>query len=363
VILANLLVARGARTLVLAGRRGATPELGAMQARGARVHVRAADVSDAAALARLLAEIDRDLPPLAGIVHAAGVLHDGTIGGLDRADPLGGAFGRTLGPKLDGGLNLHAATCRRPLDFMLLVSSAAVLLDSPGQGAYAAANAFLDALAEWRSRQELPTMSLRLGLVAGSTMLEQATQAGRDLASLGIVPLTEAEVAAAIPALWAEGKAVATLMGLCAERWAAAHPAASVRAYLSPLLPAEAPSLPEQSFEQRFGTGADAVHALGDALRSIVAAVTHARATEIAFDQPLRELGVDSLMTLQIRDQIGRQVGVTPRITDFWTYPTIDAFARHLAGRLGLTGAADTPASPVKSVVRDALADKWAKYL
>jgi acyl transferase domain-containing protein/acyl-CoA synthetase (AMP-forming)/AMP-acid ligase II/aryl carrier-like protein len=372
-IFARMLVARGARTLVLLGRGGARAEaeapLAALAAAGARVLLRQADVANAAALAGVLAEIDRDLPPLAGVVHAAGVLEDGMLAALDPRDPLAGAFGRVLAPKLDGGWNLHLATRGRALDFTVLVSSASLLLGSPGQGAYAAANGFLDALAAWRCRNGLPTLSLRLGIVAGSTMAARAAASGRDLAAEGVPPLSEAELLAALPALWGEGQPTATLLALRAEDWLARYPSAAAHAWFAPLLsapaePAEgAASLPSPA--ERFGTGPASVAALRRELTAIVASVIHAPAGDLAPDQPLRELGVDSLMTLQIRNEIVRRLGCAVRITAFWAHPTIDAFARHLAGELGLLAAAPPapePTAPPRSV-REALADKWEKYL
>jgi myxalamid-type polyketide synthase MxaE and MxaD len=361
---ARWLVGRGARTLVLVGRGSAHAEaaapIAALKAAGARVLVRRADVTDAAALAGVLAEIDRDLPPLLGVVHAAGVLEDGMLAGLDAEDPLAGAFGRVLAPKLDGGWNLHRATLGRPLDFTLLVSSASLLLGSPGQGAYAAANGWLDALAAFRSRNGMPTLSLRLGMVAGSTMAMRAAAAGRDLAAEGVPPLAEAELAAALPGLWAEGGAVANLLAFRPQDWAAHHPFAAMRAWLAPLLPApEEPAEALPSPAERFGRGSAALAGLKRELTAIVAAVIRAPAEDLAGDQPLREFGVDSLMTLQIRNEIVRRIGCPVRITAFWAHPTIDAFARHLAGELGLL---EEPVAAPRSV-REALADKWEKYL
>jgi hypothetical protein len=276
------------------------------------------------------------------------------------AAPLAGALDRVLAAKLDGGWNLHLATRGRALDFTLLISSASVLLGSPGQGAYAAANGFLDALAEFRCREGMPTLALRLGIVAGSAMAARAAAAGRDLAAEGVPPIGEAELAAAVPALWGEGQPTATLLAFRAEDWVARYPSAAARAWFAPLLPApteQAAAAPPPA--ERFGSGPAAVAALGRELADIVAAVTRAPAGELAHDQPLRDLGVDSLMTLQIRNEIVRRIGCPVRITAFWAHPTIEAFARHLADELGLLG----EAQPAAHGVTAALADKWEKYL
>jgi len=160
---ASWLVDQGARYLVLAGRRGASSEaaraaVAALQAAGAEVLAVAADVSRAEDVAGLLAAAANRFPPLAGILHLAGVLDDGVLlkQDLERLD-------RVMAPKVAGAWNLHILASRLPLDFFVVFSSAAGLLGAPGQANYAAANAFLDALMHYRRRQGLPALSIDWG--------------------------------------------------------------------------------------------------------------------------------------------------------------------------------------------------------
>src|SRR5262249_43144894 len=140
---ASWLVERGARTLLLTGRGGATaevePALSALPAKGARVIVSRSRAGVRAQIDRLFAEIDYTLPPLRGVLHLAGVLDDGIAIHLDRA-----RMWSVLSPKLHGAWNLHTRTAGRQLDFFVLFSSVASMIGSPGQANYAAANAFLD---------------------------------------------------------------------------------------------------------------------------------------------------------------------------------------------------------------------------
>jgi hypothetical protein len=117
-----------------------------------------ADVSQADQLAAVLSEIDRTLPPLRGVIHAAGVLDDGVL-----LQQNGARFERVSAPKVDGAWNLHVLTRTRPLDFFVNFSSVASVLGSSGQGNYAAANAFLDALAHYRQALGLPGQSINWG--------------------------------------------------------------------------------------------------------------------------------------------------------------------------------------------------------
>jgi NAD(P)-dependent dehydrogenase (short-subunit alcohol dehydrogenase family)/acyl carrier protein len=160
--IAERMVKRGARNLVLAGRSGgssrARRRVQELEEAGARVVVAQADVSRAGDVERLIGEIRSGLPPLGGIVHAAAVLDDGI---LLRQDSR--RLAAVMAPKAIGAWNLHQQTRELPIDFFLLFSSAASLLGWYGQGTYAAANAFLDALAHHRRAQGLPAVSINWG--------------------------------------------------------------------------------------------------------------------------------------------------------------------------------------------------------
>jgi acyl transferase domain-containing protein len=156
------LVAAGARHLALAGRRepsaAARHAIAELERQGASVTVLQADIGDPRQASTMCQEIARTMPPLAGVLHAAGVIDDAMIPGqtLDR-------FKTVMAPKVRGAWNLHVLTARLPLDFFVLFSSGAALLGSPGQSNYAAANSFLDALAALRHARGLPALSINWG--------------------------------------------------------------------------------------------------------------------------------------------------------------------------------------------------------
>ncbi|MBT7303910.1 MAG: SDR family NAD(P)-dependent oxidoreductase, partial [Victivallales bacterium] len=160
--LAEWLVDAGARHLVLLGRSGASPEarlaIGDLEQHGVRVAVHSCDVSWRDQVAEVLATVRAEMPPLRGLFHLAGVLDDGILREQTRE-----RFDRVLAAKAMGAWHLHELTREDPLDAFVLFSSAASLLGSPGQGNYAAANAFLDALAHHRHGEELPALSVNWG--------------------------------------------------------------------------------------------------------------------------------------------------------------------------------------------------------
>src|SRR5262249_34104842 len=156
------MVEHGAVHVVLAGRRDPSGEareaLHRLEQSGALVLYSQTDVADAAAVARMLQEVRSTMPPLGGIIHAAGALADAFLLRQDAA-----TLRRVLAPKIQGAWNLHTQTQDCRLDFFVCFSSVAALLGSPGQGNYAAANASLDALAHHRRALGLPVLSINWG--------------------------------------------------------------------------------------------------------------------------------------------------------------------------------------------------------
>ncbi|MEK8142963.1 beta-ketoacyl reductase [Streptomyces sp. M10(2022)] len=185
----HLVQSYDSRDLLLVSRRGGAAEgvaelVGDLEAAGARVRVEACDVADREQLAGLVGSLER---PLTAVVHAAGVLDDGVIESLT---PL--QLERVMRPKLDAALHLHELTAGMELSAFVLFSSVAALVGSPGQGNYAAANAFLDALAAVRRADGLPATSLAWGLWANETgmtgALDEAEIARLERMGTGALP-------------------------------------------------------------------------------------------------------------------------------------------------------------------------------
>jgi len=172
---ATWMAQRGARHLVLLGRSEPSPRakgiVDQMQDEGIDVVIEQADVSDPAQLEQVFLRIDRNMPMLRGVIHAAGVLDDGALLNLDPV-----RMKNVMAPKVEGAWNLHTATANRPLDFFVLFSSAVSVLGSPGQGNYAAASAYLDAMAYFRRHMGLPAISINWGPWAEVGLAAEATE-------------------------------------------------------------------------------------------------------------------------------------------------------------------------------------------
>jgi acyl transferase domain-containing protein/acyl-CoA synthetase (AMP-forming)/AMP-acid ligase II/acyl carrier protein len=354
---ASWLVAAGARHLVLLGRQGGglgAPELAALEAAGARVLTRSVDVADEAALLALLAEASTSLPPVAGIVHAAGVVDDRLLRDLD-----GERLERVLWPKVAGAWALHRATRGLDLDFFVLFGSLAGALGSAGQGSYAAGNAFLDGLAHARRAWGLPALSLDWGPWASGMALETDSSDRARWQRSGLGLLAPEQGLALLGQALASPAVQAIVAAVDWRQLAAALPV--LRAMVAPLagqaaLPA-AQAVPPSALRSRLDAALPEARAelLVAHVRTEVGRILRLdRAEALDRGQPLMDLGLDSLMTIELRDSLSRLVGRALPATLLFKYPTIAALANFLEQELW--GEALMPSGPSESELADAAA-------
>jgi myxalamid-type polyketide synthase MxaB len=348
------LVEQGARHLVLIGRNApgaaAREALKELESAGAGITVAAADVAKRAELESVLNALDKSIP-LAGVVHAAGVLNDGILIHQNAS-----RFAQVMAPKVAGTWNLHELTQDQPLEFFILFSSIVAIAGSPGQGNYAAANAFLDAFAHYRRSLGLPALSINWGAWADTGMASQSSSRDRQRwIDQGIVPIPPDRGLECMTQLLADGTVQASVLPMRWERFLsqfsegvepplyaevergpAAKPAVSSMTRLLDQLKVAAPN-------QRRSLLADyvrnqAVKTMGlDALQPIDS------------QQPLSELGLDSLMAVEIRNALGMIVGRTLPVSLLYDYPTIDALTNFLAEQMpgfGVESESKTPPQP-----------------
>ena len=331
---AQWLVDQGARHVVLVGRRGPSSEAQAvirqLERCGAHIHVWQADVSKSVDVASLLQEVQTSMPLLRGIVHAAGTLDDGVLLQQDMK-----RFDRVMAPKIMGAWNLHVLTRGVHLDFMIFFSSAAALLGAAGQGNYAAANAFLDALAHYRRSLGLPGLSINWGPWAAGGMAAGLPQRHQSrFAMQGIKPLTS-EQGLAILEQALEREAVQ--VGAIPVNWATClqgHERYRQWPFLERLRPSDAlPAEPLPTLRHQL----EAV-AVSERRTLLVAHIRTAVASVLGFHavapidtrQALSTLGIDSLMAVDLKNRLEFSVGCALRPTLVFDYPTVDAIADYL---------------------------------
>ena len=339
-VVARWLAERGAGRIVLAGRRGVTaeaaPTLAALRAMGSEVVAEALDVTDEGALRSLLERLRLDGPPLRGVIHSAGVLDDA---GLTQQDAA--RFAKVFGPKVRGGWLLDTLTRSDPLDLFVLFSSAASVLGSPGQANHAAANSFLDLLARERQSRGLPGLSINwgawaeVGAAAGRGVTERLAAQGLGAVTpvqglMALERLIEGEGAqvAVLPIDWrryvehlGSGASLAFLSDVRGSAAVAAAPA--VRSAAAPTV-----DLRRQLEEAPPGRWRPMVSAFvrERALRAL--GVDPSRTVDPRM--PLGDMGLDSLLAVELRNTLGTAIGRSLPATLLFDYPTIDALTDYL---------------------------------
>ncbi|MDT0378446.1 SDR family NAD(P)-dependent oxidoreductase [Streptomyces sp. DSM 42041] len=354
--LARDLVRRGARHLLLVGRRPrsalagpATALLEELDAAGAQVAYAAADCGDGPQLAEAL-RVLHEMPPVRGVVHAAG-----SIARTPLAEAATGDFADALHGKFSGAWWLHLLSRDWPLDFFVNVSSVSAVWGTEGYGAYAAANGGLDATAAIRTATGLPTVSIAFGPWDLDGMADAETRA--TLARMGVSPVRPGEGCAALTGSGPAGGAHLVACRLDADRFTTVMNAVRPRPLLGTLTTGGADEAgPEGKTDGSAADGpGEGEHA---ARRAVLAAPEHRRpvvaaehagrilAEILGYDDPAAlpgetgflDLGLDSIMAVDAAHDLGVAFGVDVGIGDVFGHPSLLRLAAHLTERLSDSG-------------------------
>ena len=339
---AKWLVERGARHLVLVGRRpagvAAIEPLTELM-RTAKVHCIQADVTRAEEVARVLAEVAAQLPPVRGIIHAAGLFDASLMENLSWA-----RFAEILRPKLAGAWNLHQQTRDLPLDFFLCFSSMASVLPSPGQAHYAGANAFLDALAHARRAAGLPALAINWGPWAEVGMGQRLTgDLRRRWQSLGLPEIETAGGLTALAELLGADVPQVSVMPIEWNKLFHLYPAGLEPPFLTRIAQQERRREPPSPEWQRLceqlrkAQRKEQDHLLAQYAKQQVAGVLGLDpAQPIAHTTGFFELGMDSLMAVELRNRLQRDLGDTHPVpvTLVFDAPTLAALVEYLRDKV-----------------------------
>ncbi|MFG3250381.1 SDR family NAD(P)-dependent oxidoreductase [Streptomyces sp. NPDC048187] len=332
-LVARWLAERGAGAVVLTSRSAPGADTrAALDALtdefGTRVEVVCGDLAEPGVADTLVRAATDTGCPLRGVVHAAAVVEDATVARLSAA-----LLEKVWRPKATGAWLLHLATAGQELDWWVTFSSAASLLGNPGQGAYAAANAWLDEFTSWRRAQGLPATCVNWGPWA-------EVGRGAGMAERGYAMIGPAEGLDALERLLAHDRARTAYTPVDLPRWLDSFPATGRTAFFAELaapaagtdtdtsqgvLPAalreaEDPQQRQQIVQER--------------VVEHVAAVLRLTADRFDADTSLVTLGLDSLMAIALRNRMQRDVGLEIPTTVMWTHPTPRALTRYLLARL-----------------------------
>ncbi len=304
---ANWMADRGARHLVLVGRRGAATEearaaVAALTARGISVVAEAADVTRREDVERTFDRIAREMPPVRGILHAAMVIDDALISQLDPD-----RIARVMAPKVVGAWHLHERSLELDLDFFVMFSSMAALLGSPGQGNYVAANSFLIALAAHRHRLGKPALAVDWGRIGDTGYVARNAEVGHRLDRMGLLGMPVARATEMLGHLIVSDANHVGLVRVDWQAWTGTGDG-SVPNRLSELSEGAAGA----SDRGRQGLGeillsapeGERLDLLVSMLRDQVANVLRASASDLDVERPLTDLGLDSLMAIDLINRI-----------------------------------------------------------
>jgi NADPH:quinone reductase-like Zn-dependent oxidoreductase len=339
---ARWMVREGARNVVLMGRRAPQPKakavLNELARNGARIEIESCDVSDEAELAALLDRISKSMPPLRGIIHAAGLLDDGML-----ELQTWSRFVSVMAPKVLGAWNLHRLTLEAELDFFVLYSAAATLIGSSGQGNYAAANAFMDGLAHHRKAKGLPALSIDWGAWADIGMAARlATKDTERWSERGLRPIQLVEGMAKLGEMLVSPRAQILAARIDWSRMFASPTFGRVPSLFSEIVKLSGTAV---SKTEKGRSGSDnfvrylSAEPVGRQLAILKSHVESAASRALGATsgrsldplRPLHELGLDSLTSVELRNALATSLGCSLPATLLFDYPTIESLAHYLA--------------------------------
>jgi acyl transferase domain-containing protein/surfactin synthase thioesterase subunit/acyl carrier protein len=355
---AKWLISKGARHLVLTGRNASSAAaqdvFSAAEIDGAAIHVVAADISRDEDVRRLIQTIKNELPPLKGVVQSAGVLDDGILAQLnwDRCAPL-------FEPRVYGSWLLHEYTKALDLDFFIFKSSLLSLLGSAGQGNYTASSAFLDSLAAHRRAADLPATAINWCAWSGGGLATVSGARGEQMwSSLGVEFVSPDLAMQAFDKLMRRD---VDQIAVAVAGWPTYAGKVGNPPFLAELLNRNEVLGSAKSAQEKISPDAPPMAVNGQARQQLLSRLQQHIMAKLGFaeaidpDQPLNELGLDSLMSVALSNSLEKEFGIPVSVRELIQGPTInqlvDGVLRELAGSFSAQGDYTPGSAPVATPV------------
>ncbi|MEO6828376.1 MAG: SDR family NAD(P)-dependent oxidoreductase [Acidobacteriaceae bacterium] len=375
---ARWLAIRGARKIILAGRSAQPgepyPIASELRAQGVEVVIERADVASFEQMQQLFERMRAAGPQLTAVFHAAGVVEDAVL-----QTTTWNSYREATAPKIQGAWNLHRLTQNDPPPLMVFFSSAASILGSPGQGSYAAGNAFLDAVAQHRASHGMRTLSVNWGAWAATGMAARLSpELAARSARQGSTPMEPADALRALQSAVERGSPQVAILDMNWQRFLGERmrPDAAFFADLD-----RSDALGEKRREDSSRATKAAVGIL-DQIRSAVpfdrTAVLSAHVKNCARhvlgldedaviqdDVPLQDVGLDSLMALEMRNDLAPSLGLTLTAGLLFDYPSVDQLTQYLLGLLEKSESGGSSVTGTDNALEavDVLSDEEAERL
>ncbi|MEO8268885.1 MAG: type I polyketide synthase, partial [Aureliella sp.] len=359
-VIARWLVSRGVSSLVLSGRSklpsaAARQTIAELRQTNCRVTHLPVDIADPSQVRSVLATIAKELPPLRGVLHAAMVLEDKLLADLDDE-----TLQRVLRPKVLGGWNLHQQTQHLPLDYFILFSSLSSVFGHAGQANYAAANAFLDSLAYYRCAQGLPATVMNWGHLGEVGYLAERKQLGKRLERQGVLSFSVKQATDCLEYALQNHELQASVLRIDWSVWRGLGVTQRVSPRFAHLQRDNGSSAAAANAEWvaadqlRCMSSTERAEMIEKTLRVKTGNLLGISAEQLPADRALLELGLDSLMAVELRNWIERQFEVNVPIASLMRSESLrqvislicDELGRHrepLPGQVGVPSANSLP--------------------
>jgi acyl transferase domain-containing protein/NADPH:quinone reductase-like Zn-dependent oxidoreductase/acyl carrier protein/SAM-dependent methyltransferase len=352
-VLAEWLVKNGARHLVLSSRSGAaTPQAAEfvqrLEGQGVRVRVIRADAGSPQDVAKLLAEIRSGDQPLKGLFHLAMMIDDAPLSALTRE-----RMRVVIAPKAQGAWLLHEGTRDLDLDCFVMFSSVSSIFGNPAQGNYGAANAFLDSLAHHRHALGLPALTMNWGVLGGEGYVARNERVAEFLARQGTTEISPGEVTSILESSLSENDTQLIAIRVDWAKWRQFFRSMQENPLLERIMASvEGQESGGTTSDWRLKIESAAPEeregVIAQAVRDVVGSVLRVKPDSLRDDQPLTDLGLDSLMGVEIENSLEAAIGVALPPTSLMRARTIGQIATLIAGHMG--GAAPATAAPAKTI-------------
>jgi myxalamid-type polyketide synthase MxaE and MxaD len=275
-------------------------------------------------------EIDRDMPKLRGVFHLAGINKDASFLNLDETD-----LHEVLQPKVVGTWHLHICTLGHKLDHFVTASSIASILGTTGQSSYVAANSFLDQFSHYRIQQGLPSLTVNLGAIAGKGMATAKKNLASVLDSMGLKTMEPVGYAHLIGRALDHSIAQITIADFDARKWKSTFKRSSGTPffqYISSPLPTEPTNSSDTTLERlaKLQSKGEQISLIEEQVKRSIAGLLKFSIKKISAQSQFKELGVDSLITVQLRSKLEESFGISLNVTSFFAHPTVSKFSEFI---------------------------------